>query len=318
MSELLTVIPVYNGVHYLRATLESLARQTRRPDRVVVIDDCSTDGTCALVESFEEISCELVRNEKNLGLFPNLNHALEYAEDTEFFHLLLADDCIRPSFLETLVESLAQSSAPSFVYCSYDWIDSTGNVIQVGGKMGGKRSYPIGRSKFIYRQSLLQTVSVGSVVIRSGKQPLPVFFRQDMPHVADCVFYAELGACCGEILEIAEALCEIRRHSENATQQNTKNLNAWVTDEFRAMQRISCLMPQKGWPSLVHDHRQKCLFAARSRVKQQWTKREDPHFALQIGAIVARETAWYHRLLGRMAVTVRDLVVGRNLPDRPR
>ena len=89
MSELLTVIPVYNGVHYLRATLESLARQTRRPDRVVVIDDCSTDGTCALVESFEEISCELVRNEKNLGLFPNLNHALEYAEDTEFFHLLL-------------------------------------------------------------------------------------------------------------------------------------------------------------------------------------------------------------------------------------
>ncbi|MDA7633678.1 glycosyltransferase family 2 protein, partial [bacterium] len=151
MSELLTVIPVYNGVHYLRATLESLARQTRRPDRVVVIDDCSTDGTCALVESFEEISCELVRNEKNLGLFPNLNHALEYAEDTEFFHLLLADDCIRPSFLETLVESLAQSSAPSFVYCSYDWIDSTGNVIQVGGKMGGKRSYPIGRSKFIYR-----------------------------------------------------------------------------------------------------------------------------------------------------------------------
>ena len=318
MSELLTVIPVYNGVHYLRATLESLAQQTRRPDRVVVIDDCSTDGTCALVESFDKIHCELVRNEKNLGLFPNLNRALEYAEDSEFFHLLLADDCIRPSFLETLVESLSQSPAPSFVYCNYDWIDSTGSVTQKGGKMGGKRSYPIGRDKFVYRQSLLQTVCVGSVVIRSGKEPLPVFFRQDMPHVADCVFYGELGAACREILEIPEALCEIRRHPENATRQNTKNLNAWVTDEFRAMQRISRLMPQEGWSSRVHDHRQKCLFAARSRVKQQWTNREDPHFSHQIGAIVARETSWYHRVLGRMAVTVRDLVVGRNLPDRPR
>mgnify|MGYP002836400680 FL=1 len=48
MSRLVTVIPVYNGERFLQATLESVAAQTRRPDRVIIQDNCSTDGTAAI------------------------------------------------------------------------------------------------------------------------------------------------------------------------------------------------------------------------------------------------------------------------------
>ena len=72
MSHVITVIPVYNGERYLGPTLESVAAQVRRPDLLVVIDDCSTDGTRELVKRFQadhpELKCELRQNELNQGL----------------------------------------------------------------------------------------------------------------------------------------------------------------------------------------------------------------------------------------------------------
>ena len=44
-ARIISVIPVYNGKRFIRATLDSLAAQTLRPDRVIVLDDASTDGT---------------------------------------------------------------------------------------------------------------------------------------------------------------------------------------------------------------------------------------------------------------------------------
>ncbi|MCS1408341.1 MAG: putative teichuronic acid biosynthesis glycosyltransferase TuaG [Verrucomicrobia subdivision 3 bacterium] len=318
MSEVITAIPVFNGERYLCATLESLAAQGRRPDRVVVIDDCSTDGTRELVRGCDSIRCELVRNETNLGLFLNLNRALEYAAEAEYFHLLLADDCVRPNFIECLVDSLAAAAAPSLAYCAYDWIDADGQVTRRAGGNGRFVASEISRRDFLSRQSALKTVSVGSVVIRSGHQTLPVKFRSDMPHVADCVFYAELAASAHQILAFREALCEIRRHSENATSRNAKNLNAWVADEWRAMRCISNLIRESNWRRCIRGHYQQCLFAARSRVKQQWTRADDPHFACQIGVIVEHETSWHHRFLAAGAVLLRDLVKGKNLPTDPR
>ena len=61
-SKLLTVIPVYNGEPFIAQTLESLARQRLRPDRVVVLDNCSTDRTPEIVKNFTGIACELIRN----------------------------------------------------------------------------------------------------------------------------------------------------------------------------------------------------------------------------------------------------------------
>ena len=54
MSLLVTVIPVYNGDRFLEATLESVACQTRRPDRVIIQDNCSTDGTHRIAKAFEK------------------------------------------------------------------------------------------------------------------------------------------------------------------------------------------------------------------------------------------------------------------------
>src|SRR5215471_7864529 len=97
-SKLITVVPVFNGAEYIVQTLQSVANQTLRPDRLVVIDNCSTDNTQELVEEFRAFRCSWRQNEKNLGLFGNCNRALEFAEQAEYLHLLCADDIIKPDF----------------------------------------------------------------------------------------------------------------------------------------------------------------------------------------------------------------------------
>lgn len=46
------VIPVYNEADHLAACLQAIARQTIRPDEVIVVDNNSTDGTVAVAETF--------------------------------------------------------------------------------------------------------------------------------------------------------------------------------------------------------------------------------------------------------------------------
>ena len=105
-AKLITVIPVYNGAEFIVQTLESVAAQTLRPDRVIVQDNLSTDKTEELVKSFKPIRCEWRQNEKNLGWLGNANRGLEYATETNYLHLLCADDLIRPAFYKRLTEAL--------------------------------------------------------------------------------------------------------------------------------------------------------------------------------------------------------------------
>ena len=43
------IIPSWNGAHLLPSCLDAVARQTRRPEQVIVVDDGSTDDTVALL-----------------------------------------------------------------------------------------------------------------------------------------------------------------------------------------------------------------------------------------------------------------------------
>ena len=44
-------IAVYNSTQYMKPQLDSILAQTRLPDEVVFVDDCSTDATVAELET---------------------------------------------------------------------------------------------------------------------------------------------------------------------------------------------------------------------------------------------------------------------------
>jgi len=86
-------MPVYNGERFIACALASLIAQDFRDWVLIVADNCSTDGTCAVVETIcrQDARIRLVRHEKNLGAVGNFLFLAEQAE-TPFFMWAAHDD----------------------------------------------------------------------------------------------------------------------------------------------------------------------------------------------------------------------------------
>ncbi|MBF9236254.1 glycosyltransferase family 2 protein [Hymenobacter sp. BT683] len=72
------VIPVFNRLHFTRACLQSLRRQTHQAFRVIVVDDGSTDGTSEhLAQEFAEV--EVLRSSGDLFWTATVNLGIRRA-----------------------------------------------------------------------------------------------------------------------------------------------------------------------------------------------------------------------------------------------
>ena len=99
------IIPVCNAEKYLGVCLGSLLIQTLTNFEVIVVDDCSTDDSVAVAESYLETfggRLKILTLEKNTGsgAVPR-NIGLEYASG-EYVYFADADDLLIDTALETL------------------------------------------------------------------------------------------------------------------------------------------------------------------------------------------------------------------------
>ena len=96
----------YNGAAHIQQQLESFLSQTYPPDEVVVCDDCSTDETIEILESFREsapFTVAIHRNEKNLGYTKNFEKALQNCSG-ELIFLSDQDDVWFPNKVERVTD----------------------------------------------------------------------------------------------------------------------------------------------------------------------------------------------------------------------
>ena len=82
-SKVSIAMATYNGEKYLQEQLDSFCRQTFLPFELVVYDDCSSDGTCEIIENFKKMapfSVKLIRGSKNLGGSVVIGYGLSFSE----------------------------------------------------------------------------------------------------------------------------------------------------------------------------------------------------------------------------------------------
>ncbi|HJO09728.1 MAG TPA: glycosyltransferase family A protein [Verrucomicrobiota bacterium] len=311
-ARIISVIPVYNGERFICATLDSLAAQTLRPDRVIVLDDASSDDTAQLVETYEPLDCELVCGKKNEGLFNNFNRALGYATGCDYLHFICADDVLLPDFMERMTAALLDAPSPSFSYCLPEFIDKEGNLLETPES---KRLQPraVSVNDLLAQHSECDSLMLGGVLIKSLGQKCPVAFRPDMPHAADCVFYSDLVKTCEQRIAVSEVLLQIRRHPFSMTKRNEENIQSWVLDEWEAIQHAFDLMDQSVLPRWLRRQKLRCMFAARSLVKMQQMADEKPDHVRRIYQSARPRVPWLHWQLGMITVFLRDLFFGSSI-----
>lgn len=104
---LTVMIPAYNEAPVIRATLQSLWSQTRRPDKILVVDDGSSDDTGSIAAS---LGAEVVRPPSNTGLKAGaMNFGLRHVR-TEWLVTLDADTILAPDALQEIVAAAQQEN----------------------------------------------------------------------------------------------------------------------------------------------------------------------------------------------------------------
>lgn len=132
------LMPVYNGEKYLREAIDSILSQTFTDFEFVIIDDCSTDGSVAVVNTYSDPRIKLVQNESNLGVTLSLNKGLDLARGEYIVRM----DCDDVSLPERLAKQVAFMDVhPEIAVCG-TWakeINEDGHVIGVKEPPVGKQ-----------------------------------------------------------------------------------------------------------------------------------------------------------------------------------
>ena len=127
------VLPTYNGVLYLEAQITSIHNQTLRPERVLLRDDGSSDGTQALITELQQrygTWLQVLPADGNLGCTANVNRLLE-ATTAPYVALADQDDLWMPEKLEQshiLMQQLeaCHGTIPLLVHSDLELVDLAG------------------------------------------------------------------------------------------------------------------------------------------------------------------------------------------------
>ncbi|NIA09594.1 MAG: glycosyltransferase [Nitrospiraceae bacterium] len=81
------VIANYNGRRFLEKCLDSIQNSRLKPERIIVVDDASTDNSGAIVkEKFPNVI--LIENKNNLGPTKSRNIGAQQAIGKEIYYFL--------------------------------------------------------------------------------------------------------------------------------------------------------------------------------------------------------------------------------------
>ncbi|SEH23229.1 glycosyltransferase family 2 protein [Selenomonas sp. KH1T6] len=103
MPEISVIVPLYNARKYLQEAIDSVLAQTFQDFEIIVVDDCSTDGSWELVNRLygENEKISLYRHEGNKTAGGARNTGLEHAKG-KYIAFLDSDDLYMPETLEIM------------------------------------------------------------------------------------------------------------------------------------------------------------------------------------------------------------------------
>lgn len=124
------VMPSYNTAKYIGASIESVLKQTYIHWELIIVDDCSTDDTDAVVKQYlVDNRIHYLKNEKNRGAAVSRNCALREAKG-KWIAFLDSDDLWYPQKLEMQIEFML-NGGHHFSYTNYEEIDEASKPLGV-------------------------------------------------------------------------------------------------------------------------------------------------------------------------------------------
>lgn len=136
MNKVSVIIPVYNVEKYLPRTIGALLNQTYQNLEIILVDDCSKDGSRRVMEEYaagdRRIRCFF--QDPNQGVSEARNRGLD-AVTGDWVCFCDGDDWYEPEFVEKML-SCAETEGADYIICDYQ-IAVDGKPPVASGSTGG-------------------------------------------------------------------------------------------------------------------------------------------------------------------------------------
>lgn len=198
----------YNGSPFLRKQLDSVIGQHVSTWEMIIVDDCSSDQTWHILESYaaRDSRIRIYRNERNLGYNLNFEKALRLCS-SEYIAICDQDDIWHPDKLLMQMQNIGQNQ---LIYHDSEFIDQDDRPMNI--KVSDRFRFYRGAdpTAFLY----LNCVSGHSILMKrevlARALPFPPNFHYDQ-------WLAFVATDLGSIEYLDQPLVSYRQHSNNNT-----------------------------------------------------------------------------------------------------
>ena len=123
------IVPVFNAQAYLPDTIAMVKRQTYPDWELILVDDCSKDRSCAIIEEMaaKDSRIRLIRQEMNQGAAKARNCGVRNAKGRSLC-FLDSDDLWESDKLSSEI-SFMQKKQAGFVFTGYEFADESGQAL---------------------------------------------------------------------------------------------------------------------------------------------------------------------------------------------
>jgi glycosyltransferase involved in cell wall biosynthesis len=245
--------PVYNTEKYLGECIESVLAQTYTNWEYLIVNNCSTDGTLAVAQSFadKDPRIRVHNNTEFLDVYGNHNRAMRLmSRESKYCKVVSADDWIFPDCIRQMV-NLAEANPTVGIVTAYQISSERINNLGI--------AYPetVISGKEICRRSLLG----GPYVLGA---PTSHLYRSDLIRSVE-TFYPEWGphadtAACYEYLDrwdfgFVHQILTFERVHVGQTSEASRVHNYYVAEHLLYLEHYGAkYLTQKELKERIHEH----------------------------------------------------------------
>lgn len=222
MPEISIVLPTYNGAKYIKESIESILTQSFTDWELIIVNDCSTDNTPTIVESYatRDSRIRVIHNEQNLKLPASLNVGFREARG-RYFTWTSDDNAYVEDALREMYLVLEKQEDVPMVVADMIAIDEQNNYVYdwqhyAKGRMAYNNA--VGAC-FLYRRE---------VVDKIGGYDEEAFLLEDYE------YWYRVLINCGDIVRIPEILYRYRIHSASLSDARAADIRNRLM-EFRRL-----------------------------------------------------------------------------------
>lgn len=242
-------VPVFNRVALFQRALDSALAQTATGLEIIVLDNCSTDGTWELATSYQDDRLRCARNPRNLGLWGNMNRCLEVAQG-EFIRILCSDDQLSEGTIVRELEMMQRHPQVALLSGTGPSVNDRGRCEYLNGDHlpPGIYSGPAAIANLIWIWSAYGYNPLNfpsGILFRRDAARQAGWFDAQIESAGDMDYWLRLLEF-GDLGISGQRTCVIGLHAQTASRELYFR-GAHMRGQFQVAQRWLGLLQQFGW-----------------------------------------------------------------------